>query len=82
MALFWASSHASKINSLASMCAIMRSMCDMCVYLVCSVCTGMFQKVSLQSGVSCVTVLVISDALKDASESLRMALLQRDKAHL
>ena len=78
MALFWASSHASKINSLASMCAIMRSMCDMCVYLVCFVCTGDVSKSFVTSGVSCVTVLVICDAL----ERLRMALLQRDKAHL
>ena len=54
------------MRSLRSMCAIMRSICDMCVprvFRVCSVCTGMFQKVSLQSGVSCVTVLVIGDAV-------------------
>ena len=63
-------------------------MCDHALY-VCHVCvTSCVSCVPVSvsesfvtSGVSCVTVLVIGDALIDASESLRMALLQRDKAY-
>ena len=53
-----------------------------CVCTLCVSCVPVRVSESfVTSGVSCVTVLVIGDALIDASESLRMALLQRDKAY-
>ena len=61
----------------------MRSVCVMRI-LVCTCVFRVYGNVSksfVTMVVSCVTVLVIGDALKDASESLRMALLQRDKAY-
>ena len=52
-------------------------MCVPCMFRV----YGNVSKSFVTMGVSFVTVLVIGDALKDASESLRMSLLQRDKAY-